>query len=475
MLTRLVIALLLFVSTTSTFDAKSPATNSKQSLINIAKSADLIASKYNQMGWFSGSVLLAKDGDVFFIKSYDNKSLIKSTKNSKHTKYNLGSIAKNFTKVLVLQQIESGTLRLNDSIDKFNLGFPKEISSKVTVESLLNHSSGFADIFTAEYRENQLAFDTLEKKLQLLQSQPLLFEPGTEHRYSNYGYIVLGSILERVTNLTFEQLLKREIFDRIDLKGTAFKVNPADKYQSTRYAYLYDDSIKEVGIVEHPGPDGGIESNVQDVQKFYRELFYGDRLLNHSNPMVVKSFAMNGKHWSAYGGGLGVSAAVEVNLAQGFEVIVLANTDNLVAERISQRVNAFINEGAYQAIKPLEINFAYRFYKQQGKEIFYESFRKKYEENGYKIFIGRTVNELGMQLLRTHSWDQAFDIFNYLIAIFPGAPEAYDSLAFAYLTKGEPSQAQKVFKKALAINADFKSDYVKSNYLYSSNTKATKY
>jgi CubicO group peptidase (beta-lactamase class C family) len=446
--------------------AKATSNNPEKPLPKIAIIAEKIASKYYETGRFSGSLLLAKDGQVFFERSYGYEDKNEKRYNSLNTKFALGSIVKNYTKVLILQQVELGKLSLNDTIDKYELGFPTEIASKVTIQHLLNHRAGFGDIFTAQYRENQLAFDTLEKKLALLINEALLFHPDTDYRYSNYGYIILGVILEKITNQSFEDLLNKNIFERIDLQNTSFKVDTTAKHQSTRYSYLYDGSLIEVGVTEHSSPDGGIESTVKDVQKFYRELFYGISLLDRSNPIVKKAFAMSGEHWGAFGGGIGVSAAVEVNLAEGIEVIVLANTDKLVAEFISGRIQSFIKSGSYEEIRPLEVNYAYDIYKKNGKEDFYKNFQKSYEANGYTQFIGRTINELGMQLLKARSWKEALDIFGYLVSIFPDAPQVYDSLAFAYLSMDEQKKAQITFQKALEIKADFNSDYVSDNYVY---------
>jgi CubicO group peptidase (beta-lactamase class C family) len=446
--------------------AKATSNNPEKPLPKIAIIAEKIASKYYETGRFSGSLLLAKDGQVFFERSYGYEDKNEKRYNSLNTRFALGSIVKNYTKVLILQQVELGKLSLNDTIDKYELGFPTEIASKVTIQHLLNHRAGFGDIFTAQYRENQLAFDTLEKKLALLINESLLFQPDTDYSYSNYGYIILGVILEKITNQSFEDLLNKNIFERINLQNTSFKVDTTAKHQSTRYSYLYDGSLIEVGVTEHSSPDGGIESTVKDVQKFYRELFYGISLLDRSNPIVKKAFAMSGEHWGAFGGGIGVSAAVEVNLAEGIEVIVLANTDKLVAEFISGRIQSFIKSGSYEEIRPLEVNYAYDIYKKNGKENFYKNFQKSYEANGHTQFIGRTINELGMQLLKASSWKEALDIFGYLVSIFPDAPQVYDSLAFAYLSMDEQKKAQITFQKALEIKADFNSDYVSDNYIY---------
>ena len=324
----LITAILLIVGAVPSL-ASANSNNSEKSLSQIAIAAEKIASKYHEMGRFSGTLLLAKDGQVFFDASFGYEDKNKKRDNSIDTKFALGSIAKNYTKVLIFQQLALGKLSLDDTIVNYEFGFPTEISSKVTIQDLLNHRSGFADIFTAEYRENQLAFDTLEKKLQLLVGEPLLFKPDTDYRYSNYGYIVLGVILERTTKQSFEDVLKKNIFERIELKNTSFKVDNKAKHQSSRYSYLYDGSLVEVGVTEHSSPDGGIESTVKDVHKFYRELFYGSSLLDRSNPIVKEAFNMSGEHWMAFGGGTGVSAAVEINLVDGFEIIVLANTDKL--------------------------------------------------------------------------------------------------------------------------------------------------
>lgn len=431
---------------------------------NLAETADNIARQYQQMGWFSGSLLITKDNKTVFSSSYGFQNVEEKIKNSTQSRFNLGSIMKDFTKVLILQQVETGKLKLSDKLVSFELGFEQANTDEITIEHLLKHSAGFADIFVAEYRQNQLAFDTLDKKLKLLFDTPLLFKPGTDQKYSNYGYVVLGAILEKVTMKSFEDLLKDNIFNQVGMSSTTFKPLNSHKHQSVRYTYQYDNMLRKVGVTEHPSPDGGIESTVKDVQRFYRALFYTDKILKNTAPLNRKIFAMDGHHWGAYGGGLGVSSAVEVDLATGYEVVVLANTDHLVAERISGRIHSYIKNAEYQPIRQLEKNFAFEYYQSKGKQQFYKHFNQVYNDHGYSRFIGRTINEVGMELLNTKSWTEAFDMFEYLVSLFPNAPQAYDSLAFAYLSKGDSEAAKSTFSKSLTIDDSFKSDYVSDNY-----------
>jgi CubicO group peptidase (beta-lactamase class C family) len=462
------IFLLFFASSSLALDSEDIKQDKSVSLATIA---DSIAMQYQQMGWFSGALLITKDNEVEFASSYGFQNVEEKIKNSIQSRFNLGSIMKDFTKVLILQQVEAGKLKLSDKLVTFELGFKQPDADKITIEHLLNHSAGFADIFVAEYRQNQLAYDTLDKKLKLLIDSPLLFEPGTDHKYSNYGYVVLGVVLEKVTGKPFEELLKNNIFSRVEMPSTTVRPDSSHEYQSTRYTYQYNGNLRKAGVTEHPSPDGGIESTVVDVQRFYRALFYSDKLLKNSDAINRHLFEMDGSHWGAYGGGLGVSAAVEVDFDTGYEIVVLANTDHLVAERISGRIHSYIKNGEYQPVKQLEKNFAFEYYQSKGKQQFYKNFKQIYNDNGYSRFIGRTINELGMELINTKSRTEAFDMFEYLVSLFPNAPQAYDSLAFAYLSIGDSEAAKSTFSKSLSIDGSFKSDYVSDNYGHNNTFK----
>ncbi len=452
------IILLLLMTIVSTADSLA---DNIPSLATITKKSEEIVQQYEKLGWFSGSLLLANNGTVFYSQSYGMQDAEAAKQNSEKTRYNIGSIIKNFTGVLILQQVEQGKLHLSDTLAKFDLGFSNPQTDKITIEQLLNHRSGLPDIFTAQYRENPLAFDTINKRLGLLLNTNLLFEPGAKEKYSNYGYVVLGAILEKVTNKTFEKLLHERIFSPAQMNNTSFKVDTNYQYQSKRYSYSYDNSLKEVGVTEHPGPDGGIESSIDDIHRFYRALFYSDKLLSRRNKDNRRFFKMDGERWRSYGGGLGVSAAAEIDLKNAFEVIVLANSDSLVAEFISQRIIDFIETGQYEAVKAKEVNFAYQHYL---KTKSFNDLNHQYKIAGYRLFIGRTLNELGMQLIREGKWPEAFDAFNYLKSLYPNAPQVYDSLAFAYYKQGNKEKAKATFKMAIALDAYFNSEYASNNY-----------
>ena len=430
----------------------------------IVAAAIAIVDSYHELGWFSGSVLLAKAGQPLYQASVGLANREAASPNTHDTRYNLGSIMKNFTAVLVLQQVERGLIGLDDRLDSYELGFPAETARKITVRQLLNHRSGLPDVFTSEYRENPLSFRTIADKLALLKDAPLLFEPGTERRYSNYGYIVLGAILEKATGRSFAALLQEDIFDPLSLEDSVYPYHTSAPDQSLRYTFNYAGEKIFVGVTEHHSPDGGIESTAADVLTFYRTLFYGNELLSRKGETIREYFPVDGESWVAFGGGTGVSAAVELDLKNDYQIIVLANTDGLVAEEISGRIYSYIQNGSYDPIMLPPIVFAWNMYRDMGAEAFESDFLTSYESAGYSQFIGRTLNELGMSLVNDAKWTDAFNVFGTLRELFPEAPQAYDSLAYAHYRAGDVKKAREIFAMALKLEPAFASDYSSDNY-----------
>ena len=440
--------------------AAEPSAN-RLSPAEVSAAAAEIVSTYADLGWFSGTA----QGQPIYETAIGLADRERGIPNHHDTLYNLGSIMKHYTAVLVLQQVVAGRLDLNDRLSEFNIGFDRGPASRITVRQLLHHQSGFSGAFPASYRANPLSYDSIESKLALLQDAPLRFEPGTDTRYSNYGYIVLGAILESVTEKPFEDLLHDNIFRRLGLTHAHYPYNPGAPNQSLRYVFNYEGRQVLAGATEHHSPDGGIEASATDTLSFYRALFHSDTLLPRDSAITRSYFDPGGGEiWQAFGGGVGVSSAVELDFKHGYEIVVLANTDQLVAEKMSGRIREAIATGSYSPVLLPPQIYAWRQFEALGAAAFTKSFRSHYEAAGYQQFVGRTLNELGMSLLDAEAWQDALDILGALQAYFPEAPEVYDSLAHAHVRMGDLPGAARHFREALRLDPDFRSDYSTSNY-----------
>ncbi len=428
-----------------------------------AKKAERIIQEYVDQSWFSGNVLIANKGGQGSVSSFGMSNIAKKTPNSRSTRFNVGSIAKHYTAVLVLQMIEQGKLTYETTLSEFDLGLDKDIAEKITIEHLLKHRAGFGDIFIPAYMNDPLSYDSLDKKISLLREKPLLFEPGSDYRYSNYGYIVLGALLEQITNKSFGTLLNERIFIPTDAKNSSLHREENSPQQSERYTYALDKTLMPTQFRELSGPDGGIEATVDDVYQFFNALFFSDQLLKREGSVFKRHFG-NGIHHGSYGGGTGVSAAVEVLRDQHTIIVVLANSDELVAERISNRLTQILRKEPADVFMLPAKHFVYDQYKKLGLDRFKRDFPGIYKINGYSGFMGRPLNEAGLNLAKNGKEQEALEVISTLGHFYPKAPQAYDSLAYVLYLMGDIASAQKAFKYAQALSEDFNSDYHQANY-----------
>jgi len=427
---------------------------------------DELLAKYQKYSGFSGTVLVVKNGQPLVSRAvgYADDATLQPV--TLLTRFDIGSIQKNLTAVLVLQAIDRGLLSLDDTVDKFSLGFSDPRVKKVTIKHLLEHRSGFADIFSAEYREKPANYDTIAKKLGILEHEPLLFEPGRDRRYSNYGYIVLGAILEKITKDNYWNLLEKNVLEPSRSTLSSEQVSQGNNKVATPYHLNYEGKRLPVAphLTEHKSPDGGGQMTAFELYAFYHKLFKDKELLTAKSLQALKSLQKEQLQWLAFGGGRGVSAAVELDLSNDIWVIVLSNTDRLVAEKLSSRLRDLITSGQYSEVRLPATLFTYQHYKQMEDKVFNAQFEELYNQAGYQTFIGKTVTDLARELIAAEEAEESIPLFRYLTHRFPEHAEVYDGLAYGYFSSGRIGEARNAFAKATELRPDYKSQFNGTNY-----------
>jgi CubicO group peptidase (beta-lactamase class C family) len=415
---------------------------------------------------FSGIVYVSQDNTEIYTQATGYANQEKKIPNSLKTRFDIGSIQKDFTAVLTLQAVDKGLIKLDDTLSKFSIEFTDYQAKLITIEDLLRHRSGFADVFTAEYRANPTKFRTIAEKLELLKNRPLLFKPNSERKYSNYGYIVLGAILEEVYKTDYWTLFGQHIDKDAD-NSTEQKSN---KYLSNNtaspYHLRYDNKTVYVPLIqrEHPSPDGGGKMRVEELHSFYNALFINKKLLKPDSLNFFKSLQQSPKEWLAFGGGKGVSTAVEVDFEKNMIVIVLANVDRLQAEQLSYQIRKVLDNEQYQAPKIPPQLFAYQFFIENDEMQFQNNFKKSYSQKGYSTFIGRVITDLARELIADHKPELAFPLLKFLTIEYPDIPDVHDGLAFGYYSLGKIKEAQQAFSTARKLKTDYKSHFNPNNY-----------
>lgn len=296
-----------FILLLLTFSFEVGAQNDFQGLDNYFDSI----SKYNKA---MGTVALAKQGRLIYLRSFGFADIEKNVHNNDSTEYRIGSITKTFTAVLVLKTVEKNKLSLDETIDKW---FPSiKNAEKITVSDLLYHRSGihnFTDDTT--YLNWNTQAKTHADMLKLIEKGGSDFQPGSKIQYSNSNYVLLTIILEKTNHKTYEQLLQNNIITPLQLSHTYLgrKINPSNN-ESFSYEYNGVDYVKSSETdMSIPLGAGAIVSNPVDLIKFINAIFSGNLLTKNSlNAMTTlkDNFGMglfqmpfgNKKAWAHTGG-----------------------------------------------------------------------------------------------------------------------------------------------------------------------------
>ena len=244
---------------------------------------DQIMQARSAAGDFNGAALVARQGHILYERAFGLANLEWQIPNDLQTKFEIGSMTKQFTALLILQFVNDGRVHLDGHISDYLPYYRSEIGNRVTVTELLSHTSGIPNFLSTPgflegpaSRASYTVRDFVEKYC----SGDLDFEPGTKFEYSNSGYFLLGAILEQVSGESYEQLLKERIFGPLGMKNTGYThfetVLPhrAAGYERSeaglRNARYYDMSI--------PFAAGALYSTVEDLF-LWDQALYGERLL----------------------------------------------------------------------------------------------------------------------------------------------------------------------------------------------------
>lgn len=251
---------------------------------------DSFIAAYAKEHNFNGTILIQKDGEIRFAKSFGLANIPFKIPNTNQTKYKIASITKAFTAVLILQLHEQGRIDLNKPIGAYLPDYAGEGADKVTLHQLLNHTSGLANFDTVKDVETALqsgipVYQTPYTSDQLLArfcSGRLANAPGKVFDYNNADYIVLGKIIERIYGKTYEKALEEKILRPLKMENTGL-LHQSDIIDGLADTYFFRDDLKALVndlpvYPENSYAAGAMYSTVHDVLVFSNALF-GAKLL----------------------------------------------------------------------------------------------------------------------------------------------------------------------------------------------------
>jgi D-alanyl-D-alanine carboxypeptidase len=312
---------------------------------------------------FSGAVLVAKNGQVLFSRACGLADRERGIPNTVATRFRIGSMNKMFTGTSVLQLAEAGKVELAAPLGEYLTPYRnRDVAAKVTIHHLLTHTGGTGDIFGPQFRARRLELRTLDDYVQLYGDREPEFEPGSRWRYSNYGYILLGAVIEKVTGQTYYDYVHAHIYEPAQMTATGSQ--PEDQnVPDLSVGYTKPPGtaswVPNSATLPYRGTSaGGGYSTTGDLARFAQALLGHQLLRPESTRLLITGKVDAGPgHRYAYGfgdrrnsdgsgsvghngGAPGMNGALQIYPQSGYIMAVLANIDPPAADRIADWLGA---------------------------------------------------------------------------------------------------------------------------------------
>ena len=308
---------------------------------------------------FAGTIIVAKLGNngskTLFQGAYGLADRERKIANTLDTRFRIGSMNKMFTATSILQLVQAGKIKLTDPFGKYVTDYPnKDVAGKVTIHQLLTHTGGTGDIFGPDFDKHRLDLRMLDDYVKLYGSRGLQFEPGSRWEYSNYGMLLLGVVIERVTGQSYYDYVAEHVYRAAGMTHSGSE--PEDQTVADRsVGYMRRNGAwtPNTSTLPYRGTSaGGGYSTAGDLLKF-SEALMGHKLLNaeYTNMLITGKVDVGNGQMYAYGfedgrkngdgavghggGAPGMNGDLRIYPKSGYVIAVLANLDPPAASQVS--------------------------------------------------------------------------------------------------------------------------------------------
>ena len=262
------------------------------------------------------TILVAKNGKAIYSKAFGKSNLELNTPMQLNNVFQIGSITKQFTAVSILMLAEQGKLNIKDKIGKYIPEYA-EIGKDITIHHLLNHTSGIINRTPVGSKGFISRTDMSPMELiTYFKNEPLEFKAGESFKYSNAGYILLGRIIEIVSEQSYGDFIEKNVFERIGMSSSYYGStkeiikNRASGYQMEQNKFANTDYMS----LTLPYAAGSILSTVEDLLKWQNALYSNGLLKKSSFELAIKPSVLNNGKKIPYGYGFRLANLRESNV-----------------------------------------------------------------------------------------------------------------------------------------------------------------
>ncbi len=444
---------------------------------------DDMIKEFKTLGIATGNLLVYKNGQIVHQSANGLRSIDPVDSLDLRSQFRLASVSKQFTGMSIMKLKEFGKLDYDQKVNSILSDFPYD---NITVRHLLNHVSGLED-YERMMHEHWQSQDTTgtetignNKIMELFyQRNPKQrFAPGENYEYSNTGYLVLASIVEKISGQHFREFLKENIFDPVGMKNTvlySYQIAP-DPNMPNR-VFGYNTALNQVDLVPDDyhlvndvRGDGGIYSTLEDLFKWNLALANHTIIAKKYLDAAFTSGVLNNGEKTGYGFGWQLSEDPgkeevfhsggwvgfrtfllnDLKTKSGLILLTNGNNENFF-DILNGAANILTKKPAKLPKKALHKEMAQKIIAENIESGIRHYHTKKLDTVTYNISED-AINTLGYQLLANDHLEEALRIFELNVKEYPNSANTYDSYGDALLAKGDSLKALNNFKKCYQMD-----------------------
>ncbi len=261
-------------------------------------------------GMTIGFIRWGDQNDLVWVEAFGYSDLENQVQAKAESAYRLGSVSKPLTAVAVLQLVEQGKINLDAEVQTYVPYFPKK-KWPVTVRQLLAHLGGISHYKNYEVEGRIKDHKSTKEAIVIFGDFDLIAEPGTKYSYSSYGYNLLAAVVEGASSTSFDEFMKKNVWDPLDMKETRLD-DPADLISNRARGYrILNGEIKNSEFVDISSRfgAGGTRSTVPDLLKFAKGLVEDKLVSAKTMDLVYSSMATKDGRFVDYSAGWGTRPA----------------------------------------------------------------------------------------------------------------------------------------------------------------------
>lgn len=268
----------------------STATEESNEDYSVADAIDQWAKAFKAEQNIPGLQLAAMKGDsLFYSNAFGYSDQTNKTKANTNTQFRIASVSKTLTSAAVMKLVAEGKIDLEESVQHYVPSFPQK-KYPITVGQLLGHLGGIRHYYGISWEKElfiQEHYNNATEAMVLFSHDSLVAEPGTKFVYSSFGYMLLGAIIERVTNRPYLEYMKKEIWDPLNMDFTYGDIADSVMAHKSKFYYYNGEEAKPYDL-SYTHPSGGLLSTAEDLVNFGSVLLDGKLL---SQPILDQVFS----------------------------------------------------------------------------------------------------------------------------------------------------------------------------------------